>query len=131
MSVTSAVMQYAENKIRSICKASQGKPIPNWFNIEDMQGFAIRLTEAELNLTVSVVVYPVDEAGPGNFLVRTQATFTSKPIIKDGFEFMPAPLGIGIQLDQPLFAETEQELMDGVLEWLHDETENILCQILE
>jgi tartrate dehydratase alpha subunit/fumarate hydratase class I-like protein len=124
-------MQYAENKLRSICRDSQGKPIPNWYNIEDMQGFAIRLTEAELNLTLSVVVYPVDEAGPGNFLVRLQATFTGKPVIQHGFEFMPAPLGIGVQLDQAMYAETEQELMDGILEWIHDETENILCQILE
>lgn len=131
MSTTKAVQQYAEMKLRDICKSSQGTPIPNWFKVEDMQGFSFRITEGELNLVFAIVAYPVDEAGPGHFLLKLQATFVTKPIFKDGFEFQPAPLGIGLQLDQAIFAETEQELMDGCLEWIFDETGNIMCQILE
>lgn len=131
MSQTSAIIQYAQMKLRDICKASLGKPIPNWFSIEDMEGFTIRITEGELNLVVAAVVYPVEVAGKDNFLLKVQATFVSKPIIKDGFEFMPCPLGVGIAMDCPLYAETEQELMDGVLQYIYDETNNILEQILE
>lgn len=131
MSTTSAVQRYAEMKLREICQSCQGKPIPNWFNIEDMQGFSFRITEGDLNLVFALVVYPIDEEGPGHFLIKLQGTFCSKPVLKHGFEFQPAPLGIGLQLDQAVYAETEQELMDGCLQWLFDETDNIMCQILE
>jgi len=131
MSSTDAVNRYAVDKVKLICQEQLDKPIPNWFNIEDMQGFNFRITEADLNLTFSIVVYPVDEAGPGNFLVKLQATFTNSPVKRQGYEFMPSPLGVGVQLDYALYAETEEELMDGILVWISDEAENILGQMLE
>ncbi|QZA70536.1 hypothetical protein AH04_52 [Erwinia phage AH04] len=131
MNKTDIIKQYAERKLREICKSSQGKPIPNWHNIEDMQGFSFRITEGELKLVFGITVYPVDEVGPGNFLVRLIGTFVNDPVIRDGYEFQAAPLGLGIQMDHAMFAEGEQELMDGVLEWIYDEADNILCQILE
>lgn len=131
MSNTSTIINYAVMKVKSICEEQMGKPIPNWFNIEDMQGFAFRITEGDLNLLNSIVVYPVDEAGPGHFLVKLQSTFTTAPAVRQGYEFMPAPLGVSIEMDYPLYAETEEELQAGILVWLSDEIENILNQILE
>jgi hypothetical protein len=130
MSTSDAVKQYAEMKLRQICTESQGKPIPNWFNIEDMKGFGVRVTEGELNFLLSATAYPVDEEGPGHFLVNVQATFLSKPALRQGYEFMPAPVGTSLQIQNAMFAEDEQELQDGILQWIHDEAENILCQIL-
>lgn len=131
MSQTKTVIQYTEMKLKEIVQASIGKPIPNWFNIEDMQGFGMLITEGDLNFVLNTVAYPVDEAGPGNFLIKLQASFMSPATKRQGYEFTPSPIGTSIELDFPLFAETEQELMDGVLQLISDEAENILCQVLE
>lgn len=131
MSQTEAVKQFAIMKVCQICEDNKNKEIPNWFNIEDMMGFNVQITEGDLNFLFGITVYPVDEEGPGHYLVKLQATFMSAPVKRQGYEFLPAPIGNSIQIDQAVYAEGEQELQNGILQWIQDEAENIMCQILE
>lgn len=131
MSQTEAVKQFAIMKVCQICEDNKNKEIPNWFNIEDMMGFNVQITEGDLNFLFGIIVYPVDEEGPGHYLVKLQATFMSAPVKRQGYEFLPAPIGNSIQIDQAVYAEGEQELQNGILQWIQDEAENIMCQILE
>lgn len=131
MKPINTVIEYGTKKLREICEENTDKTIPNWFKIEDMQGFGIDINEGELNLKLSVVVYPVDEAGPGNFLIRLQSSFMSAPVIRNGYTFSPAPVGSGIELDCPIYAETEEGLQNGIWQFISEEAENILCQMLQ
>ncbi|QBZ70857.1 hypothetical protein pETSU_276 [Edwardsiella phage pEt-SU] len=131
MAATSAVITYATMKLVQIMNERKGKPIPNWWKIEDVQGFGLRVTEGELNFMITAQAFPVEEQGPGNFLVRLVSTFMSAPVGSDGFEFMSMPVGQLLQQDFPVYATGEQELQDGIMQLISDEAENILCQILQ
>lgn len=128
---TKAVITYATMKLTQIMNERKGKPIPNWWKVEDVQGFGLRITEGELNFMITAQVYPVEEEGPGNFLIRLVSTFMSPPVGGEGFEFMSMPVGQLLQQDFPMYAVDEQELQDGILQLISDEAENILCQILQ
>lgn len=130
MSTTEAVKQYAEMKLRQIVTEQLGKPIPNWFSIEDMKGFGILVSEGELNFLITATVFPVPDEPNGGHLVKLQASFMSKPVIRQGYEFSPVPIGNSVLFDIPLYAEEEQELQDGILQYIYDEASNIMCQIL-
>ena len=131
MKPINTVIEYGTAKLREIAEANMDKPIPNWFKIEDMQGFGIDINEGELNLKLAVVVYPVEEAGPGHFLIKLQASFMSAPAVRNGYTFSPAPVGSGIELDCPIYAESEEGLQNGILQFISEEAENILCQMLQ
>jgi hypothetical protein len=131
MAQTQAVIQYANMKLRQICADSKDQPIPNWWSIEDMKGFGIRISEGDLNFLISVAVYPVEEAGPGHFLTKLQATFLTPAVQRQGYEFVPMPIGPSVEMDYPVYAEDEQELQNSILQWISDDAENILCRILE
>lgn len=131
MTQTEAVKQFAIMKLCQICEDNKNKEIPNWFVIEGMMGFNVRVTEGDLNFLIGVTVYPVDEEGPGHYLARLQASFISPPVKRQGYEFLPAPIGSSIQIDQAIYAADEKELQNGILQWIHLGSENILCQILE
>lgn len=128
---TNAIIEFAKTKTIGICEELKGKQIPNWWKIEDIQGFGFKVTEGELNFQVGVAIYPVAEEGPGTFLVKLNASFLSSPVRRQGFELIQVPLGAIMEMDFPLYAEHEQELMDGVLQLISDEAENILCRILQ
>lgn len=131
MGQINTIIEYGTAKLREICEDSTGSPIPNWFNVEDMQGFGITIDEGDLNLQLATVVYPVDEMGPGHFLIKLQTSFMSKPVKRNGYNFSPAPIGAGIELDCAIYAENEQALQDGVLQFISEEAENILCRMLQ
>lgn len=80
MSKINTVINFGTAQLRQICEELKGKPFPNWWQIEDMQGFGIHITEGDLNLRLMTVIYPVDEAGPGNFLVKIQTAFMGKDV---------------------------------------------------
>ncbi len=128
---TKAVIQYGTMKLNQIAAERKGKPIPNWWKVEDVQGFGLRVNEGELNLMLAVQAFPVPEAGPGNFLVKFVTTFMSPPVGAHGYEFMPMPVGPMLQQDFPMYAVDEQDLQDGIMQLIADEAENILCQILQ
>lgn len=130
MQATEAVRQYAQMKLVQLVEACKGKEIPNWYQIEDQVGFGIRITEGDLNFQVNMSAYPIDEQ-EGAFLINMNASFMSKPVARNGFEFMPMPLAAVMTMDFQLCAETEQELQDGMLQLISDEAENILCRILQ
>lgn len=131
MGQTQAVIQYAQMKIRQICDESKDKPIPNWWKIEDVMGFGIRISEGELNFQIGISIYPVEEFGEGNFLIKLHSNFLSKPANRHGYEFIPMPIGPIFEMDTPMYAEGEQELQNGILQWIHEEAENILSRILQ
>ncbi|KAB3419277.1 hypothetical protein F9Z84_07175 [Escherichia coli] len=133
MSKINTVINFGTAQLRQICEELKGKPFPNWWQIEDMQGFGIHITEGDLNLRLMTVIYPVDEAGPGNFLVKIQTAFMGKdvPAESGGYHFVATPIGAGIELDAPIVAGDQQELQDGILQWISEEAENILCQMLQ
>ena len=128
---TSAVVTFGTMKVNQIMAERMGKPIPNWWKVGDVQGFGVRVSEGDLNFMLAAQVFPVEEEGPGHFLFRLVSTFTSSPVGADGYEFMPMPQGQMLQQDFPIYAEGEQELMDGIMQIISDEAENILCQILQ
>lgn len=146
---TEAVRQFAVMKLSQICAELSGtvaddKQFPNWWKIEDTQGFGIAVHEGELNFRVFVQVSEVDlnaadrdpgtNAFPmveGNFLMTLVATFLSAPVHKQGYLIEPAPVGGIIQLDFPIYAEDEKQLQLSVLETIREESENILCRILQ
>ena len=131
MGATNAVIQFGTMKLNQIVEISKGKPIPNWWKVGDVQGFGIRINEGDLNFMITCAVFPVEEAGAGNFLIKLQSTFISNPIGAEGFEFLPMPIGQILELDYTMYSEDEQELQDGILQLIADEAENILCQILQ
>lgn len=128
---TSAVIQYGTMKVNQIMAERKGKPIPNWWKVEDVQGFGVRVSEGDLNFMITAQAYPVEERGPGNFLLRLVSTFMSSPVAGEGYEFMPMPQGQMLQQDFPIYAVDEQDLQDGIMQLISDEAENILCQILQ
>lgn len=131
MGQTEAVRQYALMKLQDIAETSKGKEIPNWFKIDDMVGFGIRISEGDLNFQVSSTAYPIPNEPAGTFLLTINASFMSRPVSRNGFEFMPVPLSALCEMQFQMFAEDEQELMDGILQVIHDEADNILCRILQ
>lgn len=131
MGQINSIIDYAVTKLRGICEESTGKPVPNWFKVEDMQGFGLHVNEGELNFQIVTVIYPVEEMGPGNFLIKLQASFMGSPVVRNGYTFIGSPLGAAIELDCAIYAEDEQALQDGVLQFISEEAENILCQILQ
>jgi len=132
MGSTQAVIDYTQRKLREIATECQGKPIPNLYKIDDVIGFGILITEGDLNFSVAITAYPVDEVGKENFLVKVQAMFRNKPVtMPDGYEFVSVPIGTIIELDHALYAEDEQQLIDGILQFLDEEAENILCRIMQ
>lgn len=133
MSKINTVIDFGTMQVRQICEELKGKPFPNWWQIEDMQGFGVQITEGDLNLRLMTVIYPVDEAGPGNFLVKIQAAFMNKDVPAEGggYYHIATPIGAGIEMDAPIVAGDQQELQDGILQWISDEAENILCQMLQ
>lgn len=132
MGNTQTVIDYTQRKLREIATECQGKPIPNLYKIDDTIGFGILITEGDLNFSVIVSAYPVEEVGKENFLVKVQAMFRNKPVATpNGYEFISTPIGAIIELDHALYAEDEQQLIDGILQFLDDEAENILCRIMQ
>lgn len=131
MSQTQAIIEFAKTKVFNICEEIKGKQIPNWWKIEDIQGFGFKVTEGSLNFQIGAACYPIEEAKPGTFLVKINAAFLSDPVRKQGFEFLQVPIGAVCEMDFPVYAEDEQELMDGVVQIISDEAENILCRILQ
>ncbi|AEV89483.1 hypothetical protein OBP_046 [Pseudomonas phage OBP] len=131
MSQTQAIIDFATLKVTGICTELKGKQIPNWWKMGDVQGFGFKVTEGELNFQIGAAIYPVEEAGEGNFLIKMNSCFLSNPVRKQGYELLQVPLGAVLELDFPIYAEHEQELMDGVLQLISDEAENILCRILQ
>lgn len=128
---TETIRVFAVRKLVAITQECKGKIIPNMWKYDDTVGFSININEGELNFAIQAAAAPVQEAGPGNFLIRVQATFLNAPVLRDGYSFPAVPVGSMITLDFPLYAEDEQELTDGILQIFQDEAENILCQILE
>lgn len=128
---TNAVQQFAAAKVRQITNMLKGKAIPNMYQIEDTVGFGIRITEGELNFAIQVTAVPIPEAGEGNFVVYINNMFYKPAVIQQGFQFEPVPEGKLVEMHYPLYAEHEQELVDGILQILHDDVENILCQLLD
>lgn len=133
MNQTNNIIQFAVHKLREICEENKGKLVPNWWNIEDMQGFGFHITEGDLNLRIMTVIYPVDDAGPGQFLVKLQAAFFGNDIPNEagGYHFIATPIGAGIEFDIPMMAHDQQELQDGIFQHISDDAENILCQMLQ
>lgn len=126
-----AVKQFAKMKVTQIATSLIGKQIPNLYKIEDQLGFGIRISEGELNFGLYVTAVPVEEAGPGNFLFTLGAMFYQPAVVRQGYQFEPVPLGRMVEMQYPLYAEDEQELTDGIMQILIDESENIICQLLE
>lgn len=131
MGATSAVIAYGTMKLSQIVNERKGKPIPNWWKVEDTQGFGIRVNEGEMNFMITAMAMPVEEESPGNFLIVLNSTFMSAPVGAEGYEFMSMPVGPILQQKFPMYAVDEQELQDGILQLISDEAENILCQILQ
>lgn len=131
MSTTTAIIEYAKTKMFNICEELKDKEIPNWWKIQDVEGFGFRVTEGDLNFQVGIACYPVEEEGPGHFLVRLNASFLNTPVKRQGYEFLPTPQGPVCEMDFAVYAEDNKDLVNGVLQIISDEAENILCQILE
>ena len=130
MSVTNAVKQFAVMKVAQICAMYKDKELPNWAKFEDMHSWAFRINEGDLNFQVNSALYQVSEAGAGNFLVKLSAALMTSPVRREGFEIMSVPVFI-VELDFQLYAEDEQELQNGLLQLISDESDNILCQLLD
>lgn len=128
---TKAVIQFGAMKVNQIVAERKGKPIPNWWRIDDVQGFGLRISEGDLNFMMAAQAFPIPEEGEGHFLFKLVSTFTSSPVGAQGYEFMPMPQGTILEQSFPIYAEGEQELMDGMMQAIADEAENILCQILQ
>lgn len=130
MGQTEAIRKFTVAKLLAISESQKGKQIPNWFQIDDMVGFGIRVTEGEVNFQVGITAYPLENQ-PGHFLIDVNASFMSKPVIRDGFEFLPMALSAIFQMNERIYAEDEQQLQDGMLQIIMDEADNIICRILQ
>ncbi|EBY9764085.1 hypothetical protein D5W64_13310 [Salmonella enterica subsp. enterica serovar Saintpaul] len=127
----SPVKQLATTIIYQITESLKGKQIPNMYSINESLGFSLRITEADLNYNIQVNAAPVPDAGEGQFLISTISMFYTPPVVRNGFQFDAVPEGRIIEMQYPLYAEHEQELIDGILQIIQDDSENILCQLLD
>lgn len=110
----------------------KGKSIPNMSLINDILAFRMVIVESGVNFAIAPSALPVEEAGPGNFLVKIYATIIGDDVVgPTGCILSAMPISPLLELDFQLYAENQQELTDGILELISDEVENILCQILD
>lgn len=131
MSTVNAIKNLAIAKVTQICEEWKNKEIPNWAKMGDMHAFGFRVTEGELNFQITLAIYPVEEPGPGNFLVHLQTAFMSTPVQRAGYEILQVPIGPAYEFQYAMKADDEPQLQNNVLQLIQDEAENILCQILE
>lgn len=131
MTDNEAIIKVGTVGIHQAVQQLKGKTIPNMSLVEDTHGFRLVITLSDLNLAISTLAAPVEEVGPGNFLVTLHSYFLNPDVVKDGYTLTGSPSSAIIQMNFPMFAETELELTDGILQLINDESENIICQILE
>lgn len=131
MSNISAVIAVTTAKVKSICAENKGKLIPNLCKFDDIVGFNLQVTEADLNFRISSFAYPVEDKGPGHFLLVISSCFLNAIVPKDGYYFEQVPTGPVFEYRAAIYAEDEQELTDGIFHNIDLEIENILCRMLQ
>lgn len=131
MSKIDNVVKFVTTMTKKITEDLKGKPIPNWFDVEGVEGFSFHITQSDVNVIVSAGLYPVEEANEGDFLCCLQVQFVTKPIQRDGYYILPSFLSNVYTNNYALNAEDQQELQDKTLEIISNNIENAVALALE